>query len=224
MTRFVTVNCYSRPSRSVKFKRYFSAVDYNVSDIVEVCCLSAAETIEERKAQILIGLRGYKLVSKKKYKEGSSFLVKTAEGKKLLIYCWPTQGTVGVQAMNQVRKAMKEQSVEKAVLVTGGRLTQAAKQHARGTTKRPPVELIPRIFPSFNIFGHTLVPKHEIVAPGEREKLLNDYRVQPYQLPRLRASDPGAKAIGAKPGDIVRIIRDSPTAGKYTSYRYVVEG
>jgi len=186
--------------------------------------LSAGETIEERKARILIGLRGYKLVGKKKHKEGTSFQVRTAEGKKLLIYCWSTQGTVGVQAMNQVRKTMKDQGVERGLLVTGGRLTQAAKQHAKASSKRPPIEVIPRIFPSFNIFAHVLVPKHEIVAPDEKDKLLNEYRVQPYQLPRLKASDPGAKAIGAKPGDIVRIVRDSPTAGKYTSYRYVVEG
>ncbi len=178
------------------------------------------ESVEERKAQILIGLRGYKQVSKKNYKEGSSFLVKTAEGKKLLIYCWPTQGTVGVQAVNQVKKVMKDMNVERGVLVTSGRLTQAAKVNSR----RKGIELIPRIFPSFNIFGHVLVPKHEIVPAEEREKLLNEYRVQPYQLPRLKASDPGAKAIGAKPGDVVRILRDSPTAGKYTSYRYVVEG
>jgi DNA-directed RNA polymerase subunit H len=178
------------------------------------------ESVEERKAQILIGLRGYKQVSKKNYKDGSSFLVKTAEGKKLLIYCWPTQGTVGVQAVNQVKKVMKDMNVERGVLVTSGRLTQAAKVNSR----RKGIELIPRIFPSFNIFGHVLVPKHEIVPVEEREKLLNEYRVQPYQLPRLKASDPGAKAIGAKPGDVVRILRDSPTAGKYTSYRYVVEG
>jgi len=182
--------------------------------------LSAGETIEERKAQILIGLRGYKLVSKKKHKEGVSFQVKTAENKKLLIYCWPTQGTVGVQAIGQIKKVMKEQGVERGILVSGGRLTQAAKLHAR----RRAIEIIPRIFPSFNIFAHVLVPKHEIVAAEDREKLLNQYRIQPYQLPRLRASDPGAKAIGAKPGDVVRIIRASPTAGKYTSYRYVVEG
>jgi len=183
--------------------------------------LSAEETVEERKAQILIGLRGYKLVGKKKtHKEGSSFRVKTAEGKKLLIYCWPTQGTVGVQIMNQVKKVMKDETVERCVLVTSGRLTQAAKLHAR----RRAIEIIPRIFPSFNIFSHVLVPRHEVLASEEREKLLNEYRVQPYQLPRIRATDPGAKAIGAKPGDIVRIIRDSPTAGKYISYRYVVEG
>jgi DNA-directed RNA polymerase subunit H (RpoH/RPB5) len=183
-------------------------------------CLSAEGIIEERKAQILIGLRGYKLFKKKKHKEGSTFLVKTSEGRKLLIYCWPTQGTVGVQIINQVKKVMKDEKVERGLIVTSGRFTQAAKVNAR----RRNIELIPRIFPSFNIFSHVLVPRHEIVTAEDKEKLLNEYRVQPYQVPRLKASDPGAKAIGAKPGDVVRIIRDSPTAGKYTSYRYVVEG
>lgn len=182
--------------------------------------MSDPVTIEERKAQILMGLRGYKQIKRKKHKEGVSFRVKTAEGKELLIFSWPTQGTVGVQILNQLRKIMKDEKMEKGILVTSGRFTQAAKTQAR----RKGVELIPRIFPSFNIFEHVLVPKHEIVTAEEREKLLSEYRVQPYQLPRLKASDPAVKVIGAKPGDIVRIIRDSPTAGKYKSYRYVVEG
>jgi len=182
--------------------------------------LSARETIEERKAQILMGLRGYKLVKRKKHKEVTLFFVKTAEGKKMLVLCWPTQGTVGVQIINQVKKIMIDEEMDRGIIVTSGRFTQAAKTHAR----RRGIELIPRLFPSFNIFEHVFVPKHEIVGAGEREKLLKEYRVQPYQLPRLKASDPAAKAIDAKPGDIVRIIRDSQTAGKYTSYRYVVEG
>ena len=182
--------------------------------------MSIKETIEERKAQILMGLRGYKLIRKKKHKEGTSFLVKTSDGKELLIFCWPTQGTVGVQIVGQVKKIMKDEKTEKGVMVTSGRFTQAAKTQAR----RKGIEIIPRLFPSFNIFEHVFVPKHEIVGTEEREKLLTEYRVQPYQLPRLKSSDPAAKAIDAKPGDIVRIIRDSQTAGKYTSYRYVVEG
>lgn len=183
--------------------------------------MSEKATIEERKATILMGLRGYKLIKKQKHKGATSFVVKTSDEKKnLIIWCLPTQGTVGVQFINQVRKAMKEAGVEKGIVVTSGRYTQAAKVHAR----RRGIELIPRIFPSFNIFEHVLVPKHEVVNAQEREKVLSEYRVQPYQLPRLKTSDPAAKAIGAKPGDIVRIVRDSPTAGKYSSYRYVVEG
>ena len=182
--------------------------------------MSTGNTVEERKAQILMRLRGYKLVKSIKQKEGASFLVKTEGEKKALVYCLHSEGTVGVQAIAQVKKAMTEAKVEKGIILTSGRYTQAAKVHAR---KRG-IELIPRLFPSFNIFEHVLVPKHEIATQEEREKVLSDYRVQPYQLPRLKTSDPAAKAIGAKPGDIVKVTRASPTAGKYVSYRYVVEG
>jgi DNA-directed RNA polymerase subunit H len=46
--------------------------------------------------------------------------------------------------------------------------------------------------------------------------------VQPYQLPRINAQDPAVIAVGGKPGDIVRVIRRSQTAGKYVAYRYIV--
>lgn len=176
--------------------------------------------IEERKAQILIKLRGYKLIKRKQAKGASGFLVQTAAKERVLIWCLPSQGTIGVQYIAQLKKAMKEEDVNQAIFITSGRYTQAARVSAR----KSGIEMIPRNFPSFNIFNHVLVPKHEIVKPEEKKKLLLEYRVQPYQLPRLRASDPAAKAIGARPGDIVKIIRDSPTAGKYVSYRYVVEG
>jgi len=56
-----------------------------------------------------------------------------------------------------------------------------------------------------------------------REELLVQYRIQPYQLPQIKSSDPAVKAIGAKPGDILRIIRKSQTAGTHIAYRYIVE-
>jgi len=179
------------------------------------------ETLEERKAKVLIKLRGYKLIKRKEHENAVEYLVRVPkEKRKIMIWCIPSSGTIGVQFVNRLSKIMKEQNIEGAVMITSGRFTQAAKQSAR----KKGIELLPRGFPPFDLFEHVLVPKHEILTPEEREELLKKYHVKPYQLPAILASDPAVKAIGAKPGDILRIIRKSPTAGKYEAYRYVIEG
>ncbi len=76
----------------------------------------------------------------------------------------------------------------------------------------------------FKVTEHELVPKHEVLSPEEAVRVLRELGVTPEMLPWLRASDPVAKEIGAKPGDIVRIERKSPTAGKIIVYRFVVAG
>lgn len=73
-----------------------------------------------------------------------------------------------------------------------------------------------------NILEHELVPRHEVVPPQEALELLRKLGIEPWQLPWMSANDPVVKAIGAKPGDIIRIIRKSPTAGEFIAYRYVV--
>ena len=76
--------------------------------------------------------------------------------------------------------------------------------------------------PRINILEHELVPKHEILSPEEAEEVLKRLNIQPTQLPWISVDDPVVKAIGAKPGDIIKIIRKSPTAGETIAYRYVV--
>jgi len=183
--------------------------------------LSSKVTLEEKKAKVLMKLRGYKPLKREEVKNAISFTVDMPKDKKkALIWCIPTEGAVGIQYINQLKKAMMGAEAERGIIVTSGRYTQAAKVNA----KKKGIELIQRIFPSFNIFNHEFVPKHEILTSEEKEKILEKYRVKPYQLPRIKASDPAAEAIGARPGDMIRIIRESPTAGKYIAYRYVVEG
>ena len=72
-------------------------------------------------------------------------------------------------------------------------------------------------------FEHELVPRHSIIAKKDLEILLKKYHIQPYQLPSIRVSDPAAQAIDAEPGDVIKIIRKSSTAGEIFVYRHVVE-
>lgn len=75
----------------------------------------------------------------------------------------------------------------------------------------------------FDIRQHVLVPKHEILSKEKAQEVLERYKISPHQLPFIRDSDPVVKAIGAKPGDILQITRESPTAGRAIAYRFVVE-
>ncbi|MEM1514264.1 MAG: DNA-directed RNA polymerase subunit H [Candidatus Thermoplasmatota archaeon] len=73
-----------------------------------------------------------------------------------------------------------------------------------------------------DILKHILVPQHEVLKEEEVEKLLKAYNISKENLPRILLDDPVVKAIGAKEGDVIKIIRNSPTAGKSVVYRLVV--
>jgi len=74
-----------------------------------------------------------------------------------------------------------------------------------------------------DIFSHELVPEHTLLSKEEAENLLKELNLRPEQLPWIKKSDPAAIAIGAKPGDIVKITRRSSTAGEVVVYRYVID-
>ena len=72
----------------------------------------------------------------------------------------------------------------------------------------------------FNITQHILVPHHEIMNQTETTNIMSKYNIQNLlQLPLILQSDPVAKFIGAKRGDIVKITKPSETAGEYVNYR-----
>ena len=178
------------------------------------------ETIEERKAQNLMKLRRYKLIKREEQENIISLLAKVSRKRKyVLIWCIQAR-VVGVAYVNKMEKAMKAAGAEKGMIVANTKYTYAAKKKS----KKYGIELIPRIFPSFNIFKHELVPKHEILSPEEAKELLEKYRVKPYQLPRIKPSDVAVIAVGGKIGDILKVTRKSLTAGKHVSYRYVAPG
>jgi len=77
---------------------------------------------------------------------------------------------------------------------------------------------------AFDVMKHDLVPRHEVLPDDEARQVLERYAVTPDQLPKLLSSDAVARAVRAKPGQIVRIRRKSATAGESIAYRYVVEG
>jgi len=74
-----------------------------------------------------------------------------------------------------------------------------------------------------NILKHELVPKHIIMKEEEVKELLEKYKIEFSQLPKILATDPVVKTLNAKEGDVLKIIRKSSTAGISEYYRIVVK-
>lgn len=75
----------------------------------------------------------------------------------------------------------------------------------------------------YSVLKHEFVPKHIILNEDEKKKLFERLRIKPEQLPKILTNDPVVKEMGAKEGDILKIIRKSLVAGLITYYRIVIK-
>jgi DNA-directed RNA polymerase subunit H len=76
---------------------------------------------------------------------------------------------------------------------------------------------------TINVLDHVMVPEHKIMGEEEVQALFSRYHLTSDQLPKIFHDDPAAKAIKARVGDVIRIVRYSQTAGIAESYRLVIK-
>ena len=75
---------------------------------------------------------------------------------------------------------------------------------------------------TINITKHERVPNLRILNKEETGEILDKYEISSaVKLPLFNRTDAHAKFYGVRSGDLCEIIRNSETAGKYTSYRYM---
>ncbi|MFP4112299.1 MAG: DNA-directed RNA polymerase subunit H [Candidatus Woesearchaeota archaeon] len=84
------------------------------------------------------------------------------------------------------------------------------------------VKKSPKTKTSTEELKHSIIPKHEIAKGPEIKAVFEKYNITVNELPKILISDPGIRHLGAKPGDIIKITRISPTSGKSIYYRGVV--
>jgi DNA-directed RNA polymerase subunit H (RpoH/RPB5) len=118
-----------------------------------------------------------------------------------------------------VRKLLEEEGPSVFVVVTKDRPTHAALKGVNELAKDIQFFQINEL--QVNISRHTLVPPHEPIRVEQAiASILTTYRVKTrFQLPLILSSDPMARYLALKHGQLVRITRPSPSAGTYVLYR-----
>ena len=77
---------------------------------------------------------------------------------------------------------------------------------------------------AMNINNHEAVPEHRKLDEDEIEEVLERYDTEKDSLPKIERTDAALKnKDNIEVGDVIEIVRESPTAGESGYYRRVVE-
>lgn len=180
-------------------------------------------------AKSIFNTRDFKLV-KEYYDEellhydliGEKTLKKTKSKKKKkhkMIIRIPDDDPVGVTKLREFKAYREENGFEEAILLALTKYTHYTKKEA----EEAGIETFSIKFPFFNLFQHDLVPTHEFATEVEVQDIIDTYAIDVKQLPKILVQDPAIQLLGANIGDVIKITRDSPTAGNYVTYRYCIE-
>ncbi len=72
------------------------------------------------------------------------------------------------------------------------------------------------------IKNHVLKPKHTKLSDKEKAKLFSRYKITFNELPKIKKDDAALAELDAKEGDVIKIVRQSPTAKVSVYYRGVI--
>ena len=180
--------------------------------------MGGLETLEEKRAALLIKHRNLKIERVEREAEKIVYYLSRGDERHVML-CIIGQKTLGIAYVRELKELVDREAAAKGIMVGDGKYTYSA----RNTSNKMGIELIPPTLPTFDLFKHELVPRHEILTEEERREVLKRFHAEPYQFPWIKASDPIAILLGAEPGDIIRVIGESATAGRSESYRYVVK-
>lgn len=163
--------------------------------------------LEERKSKA--SMQG---IFSKKDKEDKSKVIR-------LFYYYIPSPKLNMESIHIFLELLKNAQANSGLIIMPGKMSSQAEQKIKEINNQLQIEVFTLGDLVVNITEHELVPKHLLLSPEDKELLLKRYKIKEHQLPKILLSDPVARYLGLKRGDVVKIIRVSETAGKYITYR-----
>ena len=141
---------------------------------------------------------------------------------KRLYFEYLENSKIGAKEIENCISRMKDALADSGIIIISGILTSQGKQKIAEVDNIVQLQCFNISELMVNITEHSYVPKHELLSEEEKNMLLKRYKIKENQLPKILTIDPIAKYFGLRKGNVVKITRDSETAGKYVTYRITV--
>lgn len=148
------------------------------------------------------------------------FAAKESNPNEKVLVFFPVEESLGVSILRGYHNEMHNQNVRNAIIVYRHKITSfSLKIIPKARESGINMEFFKQAELLVNITKHKLVPTHIPLNNEEKQALLKTYKLKDQQLPRISRDDPVARYFGLTRGQVVKIIRNSETAGRYVTYR-----
>lgn len=128
---------------------------------------------------------------------------------------------IGTTEIDEFSKLMRDNGATRGIFIVESKPSTSIIKLFRGYAET--LQIFHKKQLLFDITTHRKVSPHRILTNEEKNTVLEKYRANPDFMPQIDSQDAMAKWIGARPGDIVEIMRKSETAGSTPYYRVCVE-
>ena len=110
----------------------------------------------------------------------------------------------------------KKKTSRKPVKLTKKKSKGSTKEKTKKTSRKRRKKVIPFIK------DHVLTLSHSKATQKEIKEILDKHKITVRDLPKIFKQDPAIRDLNLEEGDVVRIDRNSLTAGKAVFYREVI--
>ncbi len=143
---------------------------------------------------------------------------------KLLVFFVKSEKSISTEDIKMFATKMGEETLFNGLIISNKELSPSADKLIKEIDAESKFHIEHFLIKELlmNITHHELVPKHIIVNDEEKKCVLKKYKIKESQLPKILVIDPVAKYLGLRRGQLVKIIRNSETAGLHVVYRIAV--
>ncbi|XP_021744582.1 DNA-directed RNA polymerase V subunit 5A-like [Chenopodium quinoa] len=148
----------------------------------------------------------------------TSFLASDPSKTIMVIFCGPQ-----LVKVNSIRgigaQIVNKEGLNGLILILQSKITSQAQ---KAVDEYPfKVEIFQITDLLVNITKHVLKPKHQVLTPREKEKLLKKYNLEEKQLPRISAKDAIVRHYGYEKGQVLKVTYSGEITQSHVTYRCV---
>ena len=118
--------------------------------------------------------------------------------------------SIGTMEVREIVETLEDLEITNAIVVYSSKVTPYAKS-AIGALLGKNIILEPFIEAElqYNVTKHVDVPRHIICSAAKKAQIFKAYSVKKDQLPQIKAIDPQCRYLGARRGQLIKIVRPS---------------